>query len=100
MKALLVVFHLPEGTLKGQHNQFRRKIYGEKTSSWEGRYNYRRKGLLDGIPHVFLYWGIIIIKKEDFKRLERELQSLSAIIKTRIIECIPEDIQKLELGSH
>lgn len=91
MKPVIVVFHLPVGTPSKVHKEFRRKIYGEATSSWKGRYHYRRKGFLDGIPHVFLYWGVVIINRQDLESLRAILDRYSAIIQVRTVIAIKGD---------
>jgi hypothetical protein len=91
MKAVIVVFHLPNGTPSRVHKQFRRRLYGEETSSWEGRYRYRRKGILDKIPHVLLYWGIVIIHLDDMDVLMALLNEYSAIVHVRKVVAIKED---------
>jgi len=95
MDAIIAVFHLPEGTHANIHKSFRRKIYGEDTSSWGGRYHYHRKGILDEIPHVQLYWGVIIIKKSNYKKIEEIFSQYSTIIETRVVKCNKDDILRL-----
>jgi hypothetical protein len=92
---ILVVFHLPEGTDKAQHRIFRRRIYGEETSSWKGRYQYHRTGILDKIPHVRLYWGIVIVQESDARALIQIIKDNGGIIDTRIIRLRPSDRRTL-----
>ncbi len=99
MDALLVVFHLPTSTPSNIHKSFRRKMYGEKTSSWGGRYQYRRQGILDTIPHVWLYWGVIIVRESDYDEIMELLSEYSALVETRILKCNREDIIKLSEDS-
>lgn len=65
----ILVFTLPAGTPIDVHRRFRKRIYGEETSSFGGRYRYRRKGLLDEIPHIKLYTGVVILRREDVRRV-------------------------------
>lgn len=44
-------------------NQFCKKFYGQDTSTKGKR--YRRVGLLDGIPHIKLARGVVIVSKKD-----------------------------------
>ena len=60
-----MVYHLPAGSSKGDHNRFRWRIHGRDTSSWGGKYAYHRPGFLDGVPHVLLHTGIVILRPED-----------------------------------
>lgn len=64
-EGLLVVYHLPPGSSKADHNRFRWRVHGRDTSSWGGKYAYHRPGFLDGVPHVLLYTGIVILRPED-----------------------------------
>src|SRR3989304_1199860 len=69
MDGALVVFPLPAGSPPAAHKAFRRALYGEDPSSWGGRYASRRRGLLDDVPHARLYWGVVILRREDAPRL-------------------------------
>ncbi len=42
-----------------------KRLVGQRTSSHGGTYVYRRKGLLDEIPHVRLIRGVITVGTED-----------------------------------
>jgi hypothetical protein len=92
---VLVVFSLPDGSTTDQHRRLRKRIYGEETSSWGGRYRYRRKGVLDEIPHVLLYTGVVIIKEEDAKRLNVALKEIEATIQRRMVRLIKSDVKIL-----
>jgi hypothetical protein len=96
---LLVVFHLPEGSSTAQHRTFRRRIYGEETSSWGGRYQYHRKGILDSIPHVFLYWGIVIVKKSDAPRLIERIKENGGLVETLVVQLRKSDKMVLDRKS-
>ncbi|MFH1821530.1 MAG: hypothetical protein ABH852_03700 [Methanobacteriota archaeon] len=50
-------------TKQGRANQFCKKFYGQNTSTKGKR--YRRVGLLDGIPHIKLTRGVVIVSKRD-----------------------------------
>ena len=60
----IIVFRFKEKTEQKSINQFCKKFYGQNTSSHGGKYQYRRHGLLDNIPHIKLIGGVIIIKKD------------------------------------
>jgi len=94
-EGILVVFHLPEGTDKAKHRVFRRKIYGEETSSWKGRYQYHRTGVLDKIPHVRLYWGTVIVRGYSARTLIRTIKENGGIIDTRVVRLRPSDKRAL-----
>jgi len=97
MRAVLVVFHLPEGSSLTEHRGFRRVVYGEETSSHGGQYRYRRRGVLDEVPHVRLYWGAVIVGKEDWRKLRRVLQERGAVYHDR--EVIPTAADRKALAT-
>ena len=78
-------------------SKFCQKFYGQNTSSWGGKYKYRRKGLLDEIPYHKLLRGVIIIRTEDLERVVIFLEEYSAEINVRTIDLTPEDYEKLEI---
>jgi hypothetical protein len=58
MKGNIIVFRFKEKTEQKSINQFCKKFYGQNTSSHGGKYQYRRHGLLDNIPHIKLIGGV------------------------------------------
>ncbi len=72
-----------------------KKLYGQRTSSHGGTYVYRRKGLLDEIPHVRLIRGVVIVRMEDAGRVARLLQAYDAEVHRRRIELTEDDIASL-----
>ncbi len=97
-EGVLVVFHLPAGSTPAQHRTFRRKVYGEETSSWSGRYRYHRKGLLDEIPCVRLYWGVIIVRKKDSTHLSQVMREMGGQVEMRRVRLSPGDEKSLGLS--
>ena len=97
MDGVLVVFHLPAGSPPAEHRAFRRRIYGEDTSSWGGRYAYRRRGLLDGLRHVRLYWGVVIVRREDAARLLEAVRRNGGKAVTRAVRLTGVDRRLLTL---
>jgi len=94
-EGVLLVFHLPEGSPPTRHRTFHRRIYGMETSSWGGRYQYHLKGALEDIPHVRLYWGVVIVTEEDGSRTTRLLREQGAEVVTRRILLTKSDQGKL-----
>lgn len=92
---IIIVFHLPEGSSPREHRQFRRRIYGEETSSWGGKYRYRRPGVLDRIPHARLYWGCVIVEEQDARRLAREIRREGGVLEARRAELTTKDRRKI-----
>ena len=64
MKGNIIVFRFKEKTEQKSINQFCKKFYGQNTSSHGGKYQYRRHGLLDNIPHIKLIGGVILVEKD------------------------------------
>ncbi len=73
-----------------------KKLYGQRTSSHGGKYVYRRKGLLDEIPHVRLIRGVIIVRTEDRHKVTAFPESLGAEVHTRSVKLTRGDLQALE----
>jgi hypothetical protein len=72
-------------------------MYGENTSSWGGRYKYRRRGLLDEIPHVRLQWGVVLVHKRDLALLEASLKEHAAEYAWREVKPTSEDMEVLSM---
>ena len=98
MRVLMVVFHLPQGSTPAVHRDFRQAVYGANTSSMGGRYRYRRRGLLDDIPHVRLYWGTVLILERDFKHLRKLFKVYSAEYEIREVKPLKKDLKVLEVA--
>lgn len=78
-------------------NQFCKKLYGQNTSSHEGKYMYHIRGLLDDIPHHRLIRGAFIISTQDVKRVTAFLESYSADIYIRTIKLTEDDLKALKV---
>ncbi len=91
MKGKIIVFRFPKKTNQKRLNQFCKKFYGQETSSHGGQYHYRRKGLLDNIPHIKLIGGVIIISNENADDLVKFLKDYDAEFFVREVILLPED---------
>ena len=98
MKGSIVIFHLPPKTNNTALSKFCQKFYGQETSSHQGKYRYRRHGLLDDIPHRKFIRGVIIVQTEDVEKVEEFLKQYSACYYCRIIELAEGDYEALGLG--
>lgn len=49
--------------------RFHRKLYGYTDYSQHGKYQYKRPGLLDNIPHLNPSRSVLIVKKLDAGKL-------------------------------
>ncbi|MCZ7383981.1 MAG: hypothetical protein O8C63_04430 [Candidatus Methanoperedens sp.] len=87
----IIVFRFPKKTNQKNLNQFCKKFYGQETSSQGRKYHYRRKGLLDDIPHIKLIGGVIIVSNENADRLIRFLNDYGAEFFVRDVILLPED---------
>jgi hypothetical protein len=72
-----------------------KRLYGQETSSHGGRYRYRRRGLLDDIPHRRLIRGVLIVRTEDAGRVVELLRELGAEVHERTVTLTGEDRQVL-----
>ncbi len=70
MEGSLIAFRLATYD-KNRASELVKRLYGQRTSSHGGKYVYRRKGLLDEIPHVRLIRGVIIVRREDTGKVTR-----------------------------
>ena len=96
MRVSLLVFRLPPGTPNGEVGRFVKKFYGQATSSWKGKYTYRRPGLLDGIPHRKLLRGVVIVRQKDEVKVLTFLEEWKAKVEVRAIRPTAGDLRVLE----
>ncbi|WP_428084493.1 hypothetical protein [Candidatus Hadarchaeum sp.] len=75
-------------------NQFCKKFYGQVTST-RGK-KYRRIGLLDGIPHIKLARGVVIVSKKDAGEVIKFIQGFGGVeFHARDVVLTPQDIKAL-----
>ncbi len=91
MMGKVIVFRFPKKTNQKSLNQFCKKFYGQETSSHGGKYRYKRKGLLDSIPHIKLIGGVIIVSNENADKLILFLKEYDAEFFVRDVMLLPED---------
>ncbi len=91
MTGKILVFHFPKKTNQRSLNQFCKKFYGQNTSSHGGKYRYRRKGLLDTIPHIKLIGGVLIVSTENANKIIQFLKDYGAELFVRDVILLPED---------
>ena len=90
VEGTLIAFRLASYD-KDQASELVKRLYGQRTSSHGGKYVYRRKGLLDEIPHVRLVRGVVIVRTADTKRVVEFLTNLGAEVQVRTVELTKED---------
>lgn len=91
MRGKLIAFTVPTGSDRTRSSAFAKRFYGQETSVQGGRYRYRRRGLLDDIPHNKLVRGVIIVQTEDLELVMSFLDRNSAIYHVRTVELTHED---------
>ena len=91
MKGEIIVFRLPPKTNNTDISKFCQQFYGQNTSSHKGKYQYRRKGLLDTIPHIKLIRGVLITLETYVDQIINFLEGYTAEFVTRKIELAPDD---------
>lgn len=96
MDMCILVFHLPPNMRNSDVGKFVKQLYGQETSTQKGRYRYRRKGLLDTIPHRKLQRGVVIIRMSDMENVMKLLNEWHAVVEMRIIQPTAEDIEILQ----
>jgi hypothetical protein len=94
----IIAFTLPKRDRKAV-NQFCKKFYGQETSCQNGKYRYRRKGLLDHVPHRKLIRGVIIFPLEHVKEVVDFLEGFEAEYHIREVKLTSEDKEELGLKS-
>src|SRR3972149_4128382 len=95
----LLVFHLPAGSTPARHKAFRRRLYGEDPSAGGGRHPSRRRGLLDDLPRVRLYWGVVIVRKQDAVKLSAIVRRNGGEAMLRAVRLPEADRKVLSLSS-
>ncbi len=72
--AILISFHTEVEKFSSavERNKFFHELHGRKQIIIKGqrRYEYRRPGLLDEIPHIPVDPSVFIIAREHFRRME------------------------------
>ena len=90
MDGVLVAFRLAKYD-KNRASELVKRLYGQATSSHGGRYRYRRRGLLDDVPHHRLIRGVLILRAEDADRVAGWLRELGAEVHVRRVGLTEED---------
>lgn len=67
------------------------KFYGQNSTSWNGKNNYHRHGLLENIPHRKLLRGVLILRSQDVARATRFLEQYSLMLYVREVKLTHDD---------
>jgi hypothetical protein len=97
MRGKIVVYRVYRGTNATERNLFCQHFFGQETSSHQGKYRYRRKGLLDHIPHRKLIRGVLIIPSEYGDEVVDFLHMYNAEVYIRNVVLTSDDIRILGL---
>ena len=95
MRAVVVILCLPPKTPQSRSNRFVQKFYGQDASTRGKSYHYRKKGLLDGIPHRKLRRGVVIMAEKDLPVVEAFLDEWEVPREVRVIRPSAEDVRAL-----
>jgi hypothetical protein len=95
MRGILIAYRLRTPHDPNVASALVKKLYGQNTSSQGGKYQYRRKGLLDEVPSVRLIRGVIIVEKRNKKKILELLEEFDAEVYVREVVLIRKDLKAL-----
>lgn len=93
MKALLVSYDLKKANIT-QKTIIHQSLYGYTDHSNNGKYKYKREGLLNKYPNIKLNRGVFVININDKSKILSILRKNRANIKTLIIEIPKSQLKK------
>ncbi|MCD6371557.1 MAG: hypothetical protein J7L39_02455 [Candidatus Aenigmarchaeota archaeon] len=85
MKAKLVTYST-ENLNPTQRSILSKRVNGYLDKSNNGRYKYKREGILSKIPHIKVTHKTFIVRKKDFNLVSKEIRKYGAKIKVWDIE--------------
>lgn len=81
MKCTIICYTLKK-TTPTTRNKFKRELLGYTDHSNKGKYKYKRKGILQNIPHLRPIRSTIIIENKNKQKIIKFLQKYNAIYHT------------------
>lgn len=93
MKGTLIAYRT-SGASKTATSRVAQKLYGQDTVS-RGR-PVRRKGLLEGLPHVRLIRGVLVLREKDAAAVRQLLEHLGCEVHQRRVDLTPDDEARLK----
>ena len=93
MMGKLIAFRVFKYAGQRGANQFCKRFYGQDTSTRGKR--YRRRGLLDEIPHRKLIRGVIVLSTRDANDVIKFLRKFNAEVHVRDVVLTPDDKKAL-----
>jgi hypothetical protein len=97
MNGILIAYRLRTPHDPNVASAFVKKLYGQNTSSHNGKYRYRRKGLLDEVSSSKLIRGVIIIRRKDKEKILELLDEFEAEVHVRKVVLINKDLEALAI---
>jgi hypothetical protein len=97
MNGKIFVFTIFKNNDRKNIDKFCKKFYGQETSSHGGKYHYRRKGILDDIPHIKLIRGVVMVSNDNAEKVIEFLKEFNAEYYVRDVILLPEDEDSLKL---
>lgn len=95
MQVMVVILCPSHKTPQSQLNRFAQKFYGQEASTRGKTYRYRKKGLLDTIPHRKLRRGVVVVREEDLAKVEAFLDEWGVPREVRVIRPTAGDVNSL-----
>ncbi len=87
----IFIFTIFKNNERKNIDKFCKKFYGQETSSHGGKYHYRRRGLLDDVPHIKFIRGVIIVSNDNAMKVIQFLNEFNAEYYVRDVILLPED---------
>ncbi len=87
MKARLVSYDLTN-LIQWKKVAVNRRLFGYLEYSNNSQYKYKRKGILESIPHIKVAKSVILVKETDFAKLAKSLKCKYKSYKIDINESI------------
>jgi hypothetical protein len=98
MQGMIIIFRLKAEHTRRERARFYREFYGYVDRSNHGRYRYRRKGVLSGIPHIMPARSVIVLHRKDSEQVIEFLENHGADVFARDIRLLGKDLEKMGMG--
>lgn len=97
MKGKIICYNFKASNLsRGDMDQFLREIAGHNDKSNYGKYSYRKRGLLDDLPHIKPVRSVIVVSRNESISLINLIRRYKIDAYIRDIILTKEDINKLK----
>ena len=92
----IVIYKMRKHLAPGMRSRLFQKLLGYEDKSNFGKYTYRRKGLLDRIPHISPARGVLIVRAKDVKKIFEFLKDKAEVFSRKIL-LTKKDKKKLKM---